>query len=242
MENNMDLWRKVEKTDPKHTKKVNQRGGFTAISAHYQIMRATEVFGPIGQGWGYYSGAPIISDGVILVPVTVWHGSRDNEFGPVLGGAELKDKNGRMDSDAGKKAGTDALTKCLSQLGFNADVFLGKFDDNKYVAQVAKEFSETTPGTIQGEAIDNAWRDGILDSLPQDATPRMKAEAFAKFFCDDFKDKGGKALENRWTRYQSTIEQIAQRHPDLGEKIVDAFENRKNEITENARAAERKAA
>jgi hypothetical protein len=82
----------------------------------------------------------------------------------------------------------------------------------------------------------------FYDSLPQDATPRQKAEAFAKFFCDDFKGKGIKALENRWTRYQSTIEQITQRHPDLGEKIVDAFENRKNEITENARAAERIAA
>jgi len=102
--------------------------------------------------------------------------------------------------------------------------------------------SSKTPGAIQGEALENAWRDAVNDSLPQDATPRMKAEAFTKFFCDDFKDKGGKALENRWTRYQSTIEQITQRHPDLGEKIVDAFETRKNEITENARAAERIAA
>jgi hypothetical protein len=26
------------------------------------------------------------------------------------------------------------LTKGLSKLGFNADVFMGRFDDNKYVA------------------------------------------------------------------------------------------------------------
>ena len=40
-----------------------------------------------------------------------------------------------------KKCSTDALTKGLSALGFNADVFLGKFDDNKYVAKMTQEFS-----------------------------------------------------------------------------------------------------
>jgi len=35
-----------------------------------------------------------------------------------------------------KKATTDGITKCLSMLGFNADVFLGKFDDNKYVQEL----------------------------------------------------------------------------------------------------------
>jgi hypothetical protein len=102
--------------------------------------------------------------------------------------------------------------------------------------------SAKTPGAVQGEALENAWRDGVLDSLPPDATPRQKAEAFAKFFCADFKGKGQKALENRWSKYQATIEQIAQRHPDLGDQIVDAFETRKNEITEDSRAAERIAA
>ena len=99
--------------------------------------------------------------------------------------------------------------------------------------------STKTPGAVQGEALENAWRDGVLDSLPQDATPRQKAEAFAKFFCADFKGKGLKALENRWSKYQATIEQITQRHPDLGDQIVDAFETRKNEIIEDSRAAER---
>ena len=31
---NLRIWNDVSKTDPRHTKKVNQRGGFTAISAH----------------------------------------------------------------------------------------------------------------------------------------------------------------------------------------------------------------
>lgn len=142
MSDNLRIWDAVSKTDPKHTKKVNQRGGFTAISAHYQIMEATKQFGPIGEGWGYEAGLPILTEGLIFVPVTLWHGSRDNKFGPMFGGAEWKDGKGRIDSDAAKKATTDGLTKLLSQLGFNADVFLGMFDDNKYVQQVAREFAQ----------------------------------------------------------------------------------------------------
>lgn len=145
---NLRIWRAVEKTDPSHTKKVNQRGGFTAISAHYQVMRATEQFGPVGEGWGYVNGNPIFADGLVIVPVTIWHGSRDNTFGPLYGSAELRDSKGRLDGDAPKKASTDGLTKGLSQLGFNADVFLGKFDDNKYVADLTKEFGEAASPRI----------------------------------------------------------------------------------------------
>lgn len=137
---NLRIWNLVSKTDPKYTKKVNQRGGFTAIAAQYQIMRATETFGPLGEGWGYVCGAPIFAGIMIMVPVTLWHGTPENSFGPIYGCAEML--GNRPDHDAPKKAMTDAITKGLSQLGFNADVFLGLFDDNKYVAAVTEEFSE----------------------------------------------------------------------------------------------------
>ena len=89
---NMAIWEAVSVTDPSHTKKVNQRGGFTAISAHYQVMRATEQFGPVGIGWGYENGAPIFHETLVIVPVTVWHGDRSNTFGPVYGGAEWRSR------------------------------------------------------------------------------------------------------------------------------------------------------
>jgi hypothetical protein len=50
--------------------------------------------------------------------------------------------NGRIDDDFFKKVATDALTKGLSKLGFNADVFMGKFDDNKYVNSLKEKFSK----------------------------------------------------------------------------------------------------
>lgn len=151
---NMELWSQVEKTDPKHTKKVNQRGGFTSISAHYQVMRATEVFGPVGTGWGYDCADPIFNGPFIIIPVTVWYRDRANTFGPVFGCAEIA--GNRADADAPKKAMTDALTKALSHLGFNADVFLGKFDDNKYVAKVTAEFAPPPEFANQQDQLEGA--------------------------------------------------------------------------------------
>src|SRR5574343_1175306 len=49
------LWEKVCNTDPNYTKEFSRGGGFkgTAINPTYQYMKATEVFGPVGMGWGW---------------------------------------------------------------------------------------------------------------------------------------------------------------------------------------------
>ena len=52
-ERNLWLWRLNETTDPGHTRPVTIGRKFTAIDAYYQIKRATETFGPLGQGWGW---------------------------------------------------------------------------------------------------------------------------------------------------------------------------------------------
>lgn len=51
---NMKIWRSVMRTDPRYTKDL-AGAGFegTSINAEYMIMRATEIFGPIGSGWGF---------------------------------------------------------------------------------------------------------------------------------------------------------------------------------------------
>lgn len=143
---NMAIWDAVSETDPSHTKKVNQRGGFTAIDAHYQIMNATKQFGPVGVGWGYDVIKLERMDQFVIAHVQMWHGDRTNCFGPVLGCSEMF--GNRPDGDAPKKATTDAITKGLSQLGFNADVFLGKFDDNKYVEEQKRKNTKPDPREI----------------------------------------------------------------------------------------------
>src|SRR5690242_14923694 len=93
----MALWNAVCKTDPRHTKPVEFGRKFTAIDAHYQIMEATRQFGPIGEGWGYDTGELSLLDGLVIVPVTLWHGSRNQTFGPIYGSTTLRDRKGNID-------------------------------------------------------------------------------------------------------------------------------------------------
>ena len=146
--NNMNIWDSVCETDPKYTKQVNQRGGFTAIGAQSQIKKATEVFGAYGYGWGVRDERIDKWEdcGLVVYQATLWF-SEDGkaEEGIIPLHSSIKySNNGRVDDDFFKKVATDALTKGLSKLGFNADVFMGMFDDNKYVNQMATKFNNET--------------------------------------------------------------------------------------------------
>lgn len=48
----LTIWNQVEKTDPNRTAPIPNTN-FTSIAPVYMIKRATEVFGPVGIGWGY---------------------------------------------------------------------------------------------------------------------------------------------------------------------------------------------
>jgi hypothetical protein len=148
---NLSLWEQVETTDPEFTTKVNQRGGFTAIGAQYQIRNATELFGPFGNGFGVKdeSYTPILNDTLIVYTATFFYkyyneklNITEGEF-PISSSIKVMMGN-RVDDDCIKKVATDALTKGLSKLGFNADVFMGRFDDNKYVNTNGQKFGGDT--------------------------------------------------------------------------------------------------
>ena len=166
----LDVWRQVHETNPDETKSFT-KGGFqgTAVSPTYQAMRATQIFGPYGLGWGtelisenYVEGAPLgfDKDGRMLgreiihkVYLELWYiygGMRGTikQFGATTFVA--RDSFGIIssDEDHAKKSITDATSKCLSLLGFSADVYMGKFDDHKYVAGLkAKMEAAGNPST-----------------------------------------------------------------------------------------------
>ena len=157
---NMAIWDAVSTTDPKYTTKVNQRGGFTAIGAQYQLKTATKMFGPIGMGWGIinekFDEVGMHTDtGLVLYRATFWYKLDGTQYSFPIHSSIKYAIGGRLDDDFAKKVATDALTKGLSKLGFNADVFMGMFDDNKYVrsltetTEVAKKnLSKTTNGIL----------------------------------------------------------------------------------------------
>ena len=129
-EENMKLWSEVCTTDPATTKHVAQRGGFTAICAQSQLKRATEMWGPYGFNWGVGDcNYGIIEDGGKVAEITL-----DAVFFYPGGKFEISgDIQFRPGNESRKKLLTDVTTKALSKLGFNSDVFEGKFDDNRYV-------------------------------------------------------------------------------------------------------------
>ena len=139
---NMKLWEQVCETDPKHTKKVNQRGGFTAIDAQYQVKRATEMFGPIGLGWGVKNEVfTPMTNGMALYQAEFWYKSSGDDGSFPINSSIAMQKNGRLDEEFAKKVSTDALTKGLSKMGFNSDIFEGKFDDNRYIKEMDIKFN-----------------------------------------------------------------------------------------------------
>lgn len=182
MKDNLKLWKSVELTDPNYTKKVNQRGGFTAISAAYQFKKATESFGAYGHGWGVrdckydYVSKPNGEIVEVVLEAIFYYTS-----GTVEGVFELSTcMPYRVGNDTRKKLLTDLTTKALSKLGFSADIFMGLFDDNKYIglAMAAterkglKEISEAIKMLKEFPKVMEVWNG--LDIIQQN-DPKIKA-------------------------------------------------------------------
>lgn len=135
---NLKKFRAGYETDPCFTKEA---GRYTAVDAMSQIMRMTALYGPIGEGWKYDVNY-VYHDTYIAAEVCLQIYSQDNNewthFGPICSVMPLLDRSGKIDQECAKKAMTNALTKAFSHTGLNADVFMGLFDDNTYVAQQEK--------------------------------------------------------------------------------------------------------
>lgn len=154
--NNLRIWEQVQETDQEHTAKSNFDGRtVTSINGTYIVKRATEIFGPLGHGWGYEieeesftKGAPAQRDGQDLgheimhtLRVQLWYmldGERCTitHYGHTPYVRMTLSYGLKTDFDAPKKSLTDAIKKCLSMLGFSADVFLGLYDNDDYVETV----------------------------------------------------------------------------------------------------------
>jgi len=149
---NLALWQSVERTDPKHVKGITGKSyQGNSPKPYYLVHKATETFGPCGIGWGFTIEDERIEEGaggerMSIARVKVWF-KWDGERGEVehIGGTSFSGirASGKpfTDEDAPKKSVTDALVKALSMIGFAGDIFMGRYDDSKYVAEVREEFS-----------------------------------------------------------------------------------------------------
>lgn len=148
------IWQQVEKTPTTATKQAKVNGQqITAIDTIHMVKLATKIFGPMGIGWGYRidvdrfdQGAPVLLKEQVIgheqthtCQITLWYeweGKRGEvtHFGHTR--AVYMTSKGQFitDNEAPKKSVTDAMKKCLSQLGFAADIYTGLFDDMGYRA------------------------------------------------------------------------------------------------------------
>lgn len=129
----LELWNKVEKSDTRYLKRVEYgKRSFTTIDAYYQIKTATSLWGPMGYKWGLRNIQVSFQDistkdglrKLLILQADFYYPG--GEF-PIINSIYVND------DEATKKIYTDTLTKALSYLGYNADVFLGEYDGNRYV-------------------------------------------------------------------------------------------------------------
>lgn len=233
MVENMKIWDAVAKTDPKHTKPVSFGARrFTSIDAHWQIKRMTEQFGPVGFGWGYdvQHGISILSDAVAIsyADVIVWwnDGTVRRQYGPIRGMSPLLEK-GRVDDDAPKKCLTDALTKGLSHLGMSADVFLGLFDDNKYVQKMTREFAGGQADALAAARADITAATGETRSTydvskdAKTAKPGRTAKQYADEAIADLNSLSSLAdVAAWWDKRRDELDELEQKAPQQYERIV----------------------
>ena len=205
MKDNLELWRKVEKTNPKYTKKAKVGGNqITSISPQFQIMNVTEQFGSYGTTWGFkdieldfslvstmfqkdktegvYPNIKVIGKedacmGLVVFKAIFFY--PNGEF-PVINSISLFTNNemSKLDDNFAKKLETDTLTKAISKLGFNADIFLGKFDDVRYIEEITKEFNkpieQPKPKVSLNETQFSKLMDKLIKSEKEEAQKEVK--------------------------------------------------------------------
>lgn len=145
---NLEHWNRFADIDPKFTKAITgkQYKG-TSPNPQYVIRCLTELFGPVGQGFGWRVVAEEFRDlgGETLhwCRIEFWHTDRANvveSYGQTKAAYVTGSGKQMVDEDAPKKSLTDAIIKAASWVGVGANIFLGRWDDQKYVAEVNAEY------------------------------------------------------------------------------------------------------
>lgn len=199
MTDNLALWNAVETTPPSQTKPITGKSyQGTSPKPHYLVHKATETFGPCGIGWGFTIEDERIEEGaggerMHIARVKVWF-KWNGERGEVehIGGTQFSGtrRNGNpfTDEDAPKKSVTDALVKALSMIGFAGDIFMGRYDDSKYVSDLRDDVRQADKPKAVSAAEMKRGLETITQELLDCRTPN-DAQKIWKAWVDVFKSQ-----------------------------------------------------
>lgn len=154
---NKKLWDEIKVTDPCSVKPITGKAyKGNSPKPYWLIERMTDTFGPVGIGWGVIVKSERFermsdTDVLHVAVVSVWYvrdGVRSDTFDQMGGTkAAYMTSSGKLmiDDDAGKKSVTDGMVKCMSMIGLCADIFSGRWDDDKYVEWAAQQYAPESP-------------------------------------------------------------------------------------------------
>src|SRR6056297_272915 len=185
IEKNLRLWSEVEESDPKSVKEISYGNRkFHAIDAHSQIKQATKVFGVYGIDWGVQDESFNVLGNTLLLYQGFLRFTLEGKEGifPIASSIKIVSSKGAVDDECVKKAATDALTKGLSKLGFNSDVFENKFSDNRYVEKRERDTSLIREKEAEERLIKD--RDRLI-KIANEYAEKGKVDKVAKIWKDN---------------------------------------------------------
>lgn len=237
---NTELWDRLGRTDPSHTKPFKRAGGFTgtAIKPMWSYKRLTEEFGPCGTGWGVEEPSFNVVPGdnkevLVFCTVRCWYTKgTEKHFITGVGGDKIvtyikgneqykKPERWENDDEAFKKAFTDAVTNAFKLIGVGADVHMGMFEDSKYITSLKERFSDDAANEEQAKSSAQLKREGAWEKVTGEiANAMVDIHTFGQF--EQLKaDVRERARTEKWNApFLSALKDfLAGCEKDLEEKI-----------------------
>lgn len=133
--NNLTLWEKVQDTPKEIIQKIKAEDGteLNNVSPIHRLKKATEIFGVYGKNWGLknikHSEQKIFNTLILGVVDAVFFYTQNDvkiEFeitNSIAIVSVADDKKMKVNYTYRKAIETDTITKALSRLGFNADIY-----------------------------------------------------------------------------------------------------------------------
>jgi hypothetical protein len=241
---NTELWDKLKRVPPEHLKGFTRGGGFkgTAIKPMYTFHKMTEVFGPVGRGWGIDEPTFQIVSGVnnevmVYCTVSVWIGHQEAEGIPMsgrfygVGGDKVvshikaneqykRPERWENDDEAFKKAYTDALTNALKLLGAGADVHMGLWNGSKYIDEDVEPEPHDRAPHIQSVPMPSVQgTPGSSKAADRDPYQKMVTA---------IRDAPSTRALKEW--YQNNVKEIDELNPDFVDQLRVEYNDRLHEL------------
>jgi hypothetical protein len=210
---NLEIWKRVMRTDPRYTKPVDAEGFTgTSINGEYMFMRATEIFGPIGTGWGYEIYEDCMLPGAPMAE-NVFEGSK------FVGKRMLRDADGTLITELNHSIG---LRFWYEQEGKRKEVI--SFGATKYLYM-------TNAGKMKcdGEAKKKSLTDAIKKAL---SMLGFSADIFLGWF-DSEEYKSENATEFAIRNASDKAEDVTRLRAELDEKLSKVADTISSAVTVN---------